>query len=75
MGWRLIGDVVGGELTKFDQVNANELGNLILPAEHTIACDYTFAGVNGDTKAQYFKIYDGNVSLTKEINKNETHQS
>ena len=71
MGWRLIGDVVGGELTKFDQVNANELGNLILPAEHTIACDYTFAGVNGDTKAQYFKIYDGNVSLTKNIDHNE----
>ena len=68
MGWRLIGDVVGGDLTKFDQVNANQLGNLILPAEHTIACDYTFAGVNGDTKAQYFKIYDGNVSLTKNIN-------
>ena len=71
MGWRLIGDVVGGELTKFDQVNANELGNLILPAEHTIACDYTFAGVNGDTKAQYFKIYDGNVSLTKHIDIDE----
>lgn len=67
MGWRLIGDVLGGDLKKFDQVNANELGNLILPAEHTIACDYTFAGVNGDTKAQYFKIYDGNVSLTKHI--------
>ena len=68
MGWLLIGDVVGGDLTKFDQVNANQLGSLILPAEHTIACDYTFAGVNGDTKAQYFKIYDGNVSLTKNIN-------
>ena len=68
MGWRLIGDVVGGDLTKFDQVNANQLGSLILPAEHTIACDYTFAGVNGDTKAQYFKIYNGKVSLTKQIN-------
>ena len=71
MGWRLIGDVLGGDLKKFDQVNANELGNLILPAEHTIACDYTFAGVNGDTKAQYFKIYDGNVSLTKHIDIDE----
>ena len=71
MGWLLIGDVVGGDLTKFDQVNANQLGSLILPAEHTIACDYTFAGVNGDTKAQYFKIYNGKVSLTKELQKNE----
>ena len=44
------------------------MGSLILPAEHTIACDYTFAGVNGDTKAQYFKIYNGKVSLTKQIN-------
>ena len=68
MGWLLIGDVVGGDLTKFDQVNANQLGSLILPAEHTIACDYTFAGVDGETKAQYFKIYNGKVSLTKQIN-------
>ena len=71
MGWRLIGDVVDGDPTKFDQVNANQLGSLILPAEHTIACDYTFDGVNGNTKAQYFKIYNGKVSLTKELKKNE----
>ncbi|MGO5307150.1 InlB B-repeat-containing protein [Agathobacter sp. LCP21S3_B2] len=71
MGWRLIGDVVDGDLTKFAQVNADQLGSLILPAEHTIACDYTFDGVNGDTKAQYFKIYNGKVSLTKELKKNE----
>ena len=75
MGWLLIGDVVGGDLTKFDQVNANQLGSLILPAEHTIACDYTFAGVNGDTKAQYFKIYDGNVSLTKHIDIDENGEN
>ena len=71
MGWRLIGDVVDGDLTGFAQVNADKLGSLILPAEHTIACDYTFDGVNGDTKAQYFKIYNGKVSLTKELKKNE----
>ena len=71
MGWRLIGDVVDGDPTKFDHVNADQLGSLILPAEHTIACDYTFDGVNGDTKAQYFKIYNGKVSLTKELKKNE----
>lgn len=71
MGWRLIGDVVDGDPTKFDQVNADQLGSLILPAEHTIACNYNFAGVHGDTKAQYFKIYNGKVSLTKELKKNE----
>ena len=71
MGWRLIGDVVDGDLTGFAQVNADKLGSLILPAEHTIACNYTFDGVDGDTKAQYFKIYDGNVPLTKQIVKDE----
>lgn len=71
MGWLLTGDVFGGDLKDIAQVNADQLGSLILPAEHTIACDYTFAGVNGDTKAQYFKIYDGNVSLTKQIDKDE----
>lgn len=75
MGWRLIGDVVGGNLTDIAQVNADKLGSLILPAEHTIACDYTFAGVNGDTKAQYFKIYDGNVSLTKHIDIDENGEN
>lgn len=70
MGWLLTGDTVDGVAADI-QVNANQLGSLILPAEHTIACDYTFGGVNGDTKAQYFKIYDGNVSLTKQIDKDK----
>lgn len=70
MGWLLMGDVFGGDLTDIAQVNADKLGSLILPAEHTIACDYNFHGVHGDTNAQYFKIYDGNVSLDKHINNN-----
>lgn len=71
MGWLLIGDVVDGIQADIQQVNADKLGSLILPAEHTIACDYTFAGFNGETKAQYFKIYDSNVYLTKQISKND----
>ena len=74
MGWKLTGDTVenvSGDI----QENAEQLGNLILPAEHTIACDFSFAGVNGDTKAQYFKIYAGNVLLTKAINKNESEEA
>lgn len=71
MGWKLTGDVVDvvGDIPedKLVPVNAEQLGTLILPAEHTIACDYTFAGVSGDTKAQYFKIYDGRKTLTKKI--------
>ena len=70
MGWKLTGDVVDN-IPEDKQVNAEQLGTLILPAEHTVACDYTFDGVNGDSKAQYFKIYNGNVSLTKEIVKND----
>lgn len=74
MGWLLTGDVFGGNLTDIAQVNADKLGSLILPAEHTIACDYTFDGVDGDTKAQYFKIYNGNVALTKHININDANK-
>ena len=70
MGWKLTGDVVEN-IPEDKQVNAEQLGTLILPAEHTIACDYTFDGVNGDSKAQYFKIYDGTVPLTKAIVKND----
>ena len=70
MGWKLTGDVVEN-VPEDKQVNAEQLGTLILPAEHTIACDYTFDGVNGDSKAQYFKIYNGKVPLTKAIVKND----
>lgn len=70
MGWKLTGDIVEN-VPGDKQVNAEQLGTLILPAEHTIACDYTYEGVNSDSKAQYFKIYNGNVSLTKEIVKND----
>ena len=72
MGWKLTGDVVGNiPEDKLVPVHAEQLGTLILPAQHTIACDYTFDGVNGDTKAQYFKIYDGTVNLTKKIDYND----
>lgn len=71
-GWLLTGDTVEN-VPKDKQVNADKLGTLMLSAKHTIACDYSFDGaVNGDSKAQYFKIYDDNVSLTKNIN-NETN--
>lgn len=70
MGWKLTGDIVEN-VPGDKQVNAEQLGTLILPAEHTIACDYTYEGVNSDSKAQYFKIYDGTVPLTKAIVKND----
>ena len=72
MGWKLTGDTVDAVLGD-NQPVAGTMGT-ILPAEHTIACEYHFDGVtladsSKDTKAQYFKIYSGNVSLTKVIDR------
>ena len=74
LGWKLTGDVVEN-IPEDKKVNAEQLGTLILPAEHTIACDYTFGGVNDDSKAQYFKIYNGTVSLTKTIDHNNVNNT
>lgn len=70
MDWLLTGDTVDNVPTN-KQVNADQLGSMILPAVHTIACDYELkTGENGeDSKEQYFKIYEGNVSLNRSINK------
>ncbi len=70
LGWKLTGDIFEN-VSGITPINPEQLGSLILPAEHTIACDYTFDGVNGDSKAQYFKIYNGNVHLTKAIVQND----
>lgn len=75
MGWKLTGDPIEDVPVDISKVNADQLGTLILPAQHTIACDYRFDGVNGDTKAQYFKIYNGNVSLTKVIVKKDLEEA
>ncbi len=68
MGWLLTGDKVD-VVSENEKVNADQLGSLILPAVHTIACDYSVDGASEESAAQYFKIYNGNVSLTKTINK------
>ncbi|MGN0324015.1 MAG: hypothetical protein ACI4DZ_12965, partial [Oliverpabstia sp.] len=69
MGWLLTGDKLEKTGEKETHVNADQLGKLILPAEHTIACNYSVAGATEETAAQHFNIYNGNVSLTKTINK------
>lgn len=76
MGWKLTGDTVDAVLGS-DQPTKGALETL-LPAEHTIACDYHFDGItltdnSKDTKAQYFKIYNGNVSLTKTVDKDNAN--
>ena len=70
LGWKLTGDIFEN-VSGITPINPEQLGSLILPAEHTIACDYAFDGVNGDSKAQYFKIYNGKVLLTKAIVQND----
>lgn len=61
MGWKLTGDTV-------DKIPPD---NLILPAVHTIACNYSLSGINGDTKAQNFDIYEGSATFTKDITHNK----
>ena len=69
MGWLLTGDKLEKTGEKETHVNVDQLGALILPAVHTIACDYSVKGATEETAAQHFNIYNGNVSLTKTINK------
>lgn len=71
MGWLLTGDKLEKTGEKEKHVNADQLGKLILPAVHTIACNYSIAGATEETAAQHFNIYNGNVSLTKTINKTD----
>lgn len=73
MGWLLTGDTVEKVPVGINKVNADKLGSMILEEVHTVACDYELkTGENqGDSKEQYFKIYNGNVFLTeKSSNKN-----
>ena len=64
MGWLLTGDTVA-EVdipAGTNQVNAGQLGSLLLPAIHTVACDYSVNGVTTQSAAQYFKIYGESVT-------------
>ncbi len=70
MGWQLTGDVIDNVSADI-QFNADQLGSMILPDVHTVACDYTLNGINQEQKAQYFKIYNDNITLTKQIIKDE----
>ena len=62
MGWLLTGDTVTSIPEGTAQIHADQLGKLLLPAEHTIACDYTGEETK---KEQYFKIWNGKIALTE----------
>ena len=61
MGWLLTGDTVDSIPGDTQQINADELGRLLLPAVHTIACDYSGEQTK---KEQYFKIWNKEISET-----------
>lgn len=65
LGWKLTGDIIESLPADTEQINADKLGSLLLPAVHTVACDYDIDGAAGINAAQFFKIYEGSVSLTK----------
>ena len=69
-GWKFTGWLLTGDST--DTSPSEELGTLILPAEHTVACDYTLAHASSESAAQYFKIYKGNPSLVESLQTDET---
>ena len=68
MGWLLTGDTVSDIPQDTVKVNADKLGSLLLPAEHTIACDFSGESTK---KEQYFQIWDKKIAesdLKKETN-------
>ena len=69
MGWLLTGDTVENVQDSVGKVNADGLGSLILPAEHTVACDYSVNGATQQSAAQYFKIYGTSVTTTATLSK------
>ena len=68
MGWLLTGDTVTDIPADTNRVNADQLGSLLLPAVHTVACDYAIQTASAERSAQYFKIYGGKISLTETSN-------
>ena len=69
MGWLLTGDTVDNIPPDVDQVNADQLGSLLLPAVHTVACDYSVDGATQQSAAQHFKIYGKSVTTDATLSK------
>ncbi|MGN0435568.1 MAG: InlB B-repeat-containing protein, partial [Wujia sp.] len=63
MGWLLTGDTVDSIPEGTAQINKDQLGTLLLPGVHTIACDYSGEATK---KEQYFKIWNGSIPLAGE---------
>ena len=61
MGWLLTGDTVSDIPQGTVKVNADKLGSLLLPAEHTIACDFSGESTK---KEQYFQIWNKSIDAS-----------
>ena len=72
MGWLLTGDTIENIPDNTKQINADQLGSMILPAVHTVSCDYSIDNAMDASYAQYFNIYNGNVTLTESIYNNDS---
>ena len=70
MGWLLTGDTVDKIPDGVEQVNKEQLGSLLLPGVHTIACNYSVEGATGKEAEQYFKIFGSKVDMTPNITTN-----
>lgn len=71
MGWLLTGDTVTDIPSGTKKVNAEQLGTMLLPAVHTVACDYMLNNASKQSAAQYFKIYTEQVHTNKVIDKDD----
>ncbi|MGN1277005.1 MAG: SpaA isopeptide-forming pilin-related protein [Floccifex sp.] len=71
MGWLLTGDP--GSSDTENQINPGYLHNYILPAVHTVACDYRIQEAATTMPSQYFKIYDESVTLNESIQSNSSN--
>lgn len=65
MGWKLTGDTVNAVLGS-EQPTMGALGTL-LPAVHTVACDYSVHDATQQSAAQYFKIYGESVTTSDKL--------
>ena len=58
MGWLLTGDTIPDVPDSIGKVNPDYLGDRILPAMHTVSCNYYMDGASNISAAQYFKIFE-----------------
>ena len=71
MGWLLTGDTVDNISPDVTPVKADKLGSLLLPAIHTVACDYSVDDASDKSAAQYFKIYGESVTTNADLSYKE----